>query len=183
MGEERCVTQFELNYYTWLTSLVGMQHHTKLLQELYLTPFIWKLPMDQNRADDGLELRYRYGYSIGMSKEDRDHLMQIRPCSVLEVMAALALRCEEEYMHSGDDTTTQRWFYHMIASLGLIGMNDVKFDTAYVQEKLNKMMERDFLPNGLGSLFFIPNYTEDLRNVDMWYQMLAFLNYYIYGGD
>ena len=183
MAGERCITDFELTYYTWLTNIVGLKHHTKLLQELYLTPFRWVLEMDGNRIDDGLELRYRFGYSVGMTKEERDTLRSIRPCSILEVMAAMALRCEEEYMHSGDDTTTQRWFYHMIASLGLMGMNDAKFDEAVVQEKLNKMMDRDYSPNGLGGLFFIPNYPEDLRTVELWYQMLAFLDYYIYGGE
>jgi hypothetical protein len=174
----------ELGYFAWLKSRVGMEHHQRLLLELYLTPFRWTMDMDENRAGDGLSMRYRYSYSKGLSKEDRDKLDKIRPCSVLEVMISMAVRAEEEYMVSGDDDMTAKWFYHMVASLGLIGMNDVKFDREKVQEKLNKMMNRDYSPNGLGGLFFIPGYDrDDLRTVELWYQMMAYLDYYIYGGE
>lgn len=176
------MTELETPYFNWLTSLVGMKGHQKLLTELYLTPFVWteNFPMDQNRVGDGLSLRYRFSYETHMSKEDRDNLERVRPCSVLEVMIALALRCEEEYMVSGDENNTGKWFYQMVASLGLINMHDAVFDRSKVQEKLNIMMNRGYSPNGLGGLFFIPGYTDDLREVELWYQMMAYLDYYLW---
>lgn len=84
-------------------------------------------------------------------------------------------------MASGEESSVPKWFYHMVASLGLLGMNDVTFDVDKVHEKLNKMLDRDYSANGLGGLFFIPDYPgEDLTTVELWYQMLAYLDYYIY---
>lgn len=171
-------------YFVWLCELVGNRpEYSMLLRELFNTPFFVVLPMDENRVDDGLSLRYRYSIARGLSAQDRLNLKRLHPCSILEVMVSLAVRSEEEYMRAGEDNTTGKWFWYMVSSLGLQGMIDVVYDSSIVQEVLRKMMVRDYSPDGAGSLFYIPGCKEDLRVIEIWYQCMTFLNSYIYGGN
>ena len=64
------------------------------------------------------------------------HLVwMIRPCSVLEMMIALSMRCEEQIMDDPDiGNRTGQWFWDMIDNLGLGEHERLKFDGRYVDE-------------------------------------------------
>jgi hypothetical protein len=99
------------------------------------------------------------------------------PCSVLEMMIALAIRCEENIMDDpliGD--RTRQWFWSMISSLGLSGMTDTRFDNKSVDRVLETFLDRDYKPNGEGGLFTIKRCEKDLRKVEIWYQLLWYLD-------
>ena len=51
-------------YFNWMyDKVVGTKYsYRKLLWRLYEIPFIYILPMDENRKEDGIDLRYRFGY-------------------------------------------------------------------------------------------------------------------------
>lgn len=167
-------------YFEWIYDLVcgGRFHedisYRKLLIHLHNTEFTYILPIDANRADDGINLRYRFAYDKGWAFAD-SYLEG--PCSVLEMMVALAIRCEEDYM---DDPAignrTAQWFWSMITSLGLGHMDDTRFDRIYAREVLTTFLKREYEPNGKGGLFTIRRCKDDLRDVEIWYQMLWYLN-------
>jgi hypothetical protein len=85
-------------YFEWLCEIIDSKRYSrqvsyrKLLAHLHLIEFIWFIPNDDNRADDGIQLRRRFSLQ-------RDDIRLQRylngPCSVLEMMVGLALRCEE----------------------------------------------------------------------------------------
>lgn len=64
------MTEKELNneYFEWMCQLVYDERYTrrlsyqKLLNHLHNIDFQYSLPMDGNRAEDGIDLRYRFGY-------------------------------------------------------------------------------------------------------------------------
>ena len=64
------MTELELNnlYFDWMCQLVcNEQYHRrlsfrKLLNHLHRIDFKYSHPMDCNRAEDGIDLRYRFGY-------------------------------------------------------------------------------------------------------------------------
>lgn len=175
----------EIGYYRWLTGMLpGWEEtHSRLLWALYLTPFKYVVAMDENRQGDGLALRTRYGWQRGLSPEALDILRYEHRCSVLEVMIALALRCEEEYMtHYEDENPVGQWVGPMIESLGLAGYDDQHWNPMAVEEIIERFLERDYSPDGLGSLFYIPGAEEDLRQVEIWYQMLTWINWKTNGG-
>ena len=93
------------------------------------------------------------------------------------MMVALAIRCEETIM---DDTEygdrTGQWFWKMISSLGLSSMSDDMFDKKYATYVINRFLNREYEPNGKGGLFTINNCDEDLRNVEIWYQLCWYLD-------
>ena len=65
--------------------------------------------MDRNRALDGLALRDKYGYSGDPDEE---------PCTVLEMLIALSLRIENQFMTNYDEgDRTSMWFWIMITNI------------------------------------------------------------------
>ncbi len=97
--------------------------------------------------------------------------------TLLQMMVALALRCEENIMMNADygDRTSQ-WFWTMIVTLGLGSMNDAHFDMERATLILDRFLKRDYAPNGTGGLFKIRGCKEDLRKIEIWIQLLWYLN-------
>lgn len=161
-------------YFRWLCSKVYEPNdrisYDKLLEYLYEKEFTWIMPMDENRALDGIDLRSDY---LDLYP---NHDLDNRSCSILEMMIALSIRCEEHIM--SDDcygNRTGEWFWNMILSLGLNTMTDDKFDVQYVDEVLFIFTTRSYRKNGSGGLFTINNPDIDMRGMDIWYQ----LNWYL----
>ncbi len=161
------------DYFYWLVGIISDGHegsYTLLLKQLFETTFVYSLERDANRAHDGLDLRDTYSYEMGGDLDIPNG------CSVLEMMIALSIRCETDVMYNpslGD--CTNRWFWLMIESLGLIGMTDRHFDEVKVRTVLMNFMNRQYETDGRGSLFYIPG-SRGMENEEIWYQMNTFLN-------
>lgn len=124
--------QVKNDYFEWLykNACRGKVHdgvsYRKLFMLMHDTQFDFYIPSDSNRANDGTDLRYRFANRYGYN-----NIMRIidEPCSLLEMMLALAMRCEDTIMNNpvyGDRTT--QWFWGMMKSLGLSYMIDEEFD-------------------------------------------------------
>lgn len=167
-------------YFNWLYEIVCEERYSKdisyhkLLIYLHSREFKYLIPKDENRAADGLNLRYRFELSCDRMPIER-YLND--PCSVLEMMIALAIRCEETIMDDpqiGNRTT--QWFWGMIANLGLGNMTDERFDRKEADRIIDRFLNRDFNPNGRGGLFTVRNCPEDLRDIEIWTTMLWYLD-------
>ena len=154
----------------------------KLFRLLHETEFIYILEMDANRADDGSDLRYRFAWESHLETHEVEDYLDDRPCSVLEMMVALAQRCEEHITDDPDSgNRTGKWFFEMIESLGLLDMDDGNFDKVAAADILVRFMRREYLPSGQGGLFTISDPAYDMRTAEIWYQMMWYLNENIYG--
>lgn len=170
-------------YFNWMCQLVFDGRYSKklsyrrLLKVLHKIEFTYSIPMDGNRAEDGIDLRYRFGYENGCSSSMISAYLDNKTCSVLEMMIALAIRCEEHIMDDPDvGNRTGQWFWNMIVNLGLGSMNDSKFDRAYIEEIVQRFLERKYSRNGSGGLFTVNHSRYDLRTVEIWYQMCWYLD-------
>lgn len=172
------------DYFEWMFDLVcagryarGISYR-KLLSCLHDIEFTYLIPNDANRAEDGIDLRRRYAYDCDLD----DYLYNPRaqlggPCSVLEMMIALTIRCEESIMDdSRFGNRTGQWFWRMISNLGLGSMNDNNFDINYVEDVIEIFLNREYEPDGHGGLFTVRNCDEDLRDVEIWIQLGWYLN-------
>ena len=127
-------------YFNWLYDHVveSKYPYRRLLNRLHEIPFTFILPMDENRMEDGLNLRYRFGLEAGIPQVEIVNKLDISECSVLEMMAALAIRCEENIMNdpeAGDQTA--RWFMEMLSNLELSCMDDDHYDQSYVDHRVD----------------------------------------------
>ena len=159
-------------YFNHLVGLVGEYDHRYLLLALYRTDYVWEYPLDQNREQDGIELRFHYAEKFGIDYRYLEHELGTKPCSVLEMIIALALRIENEYMANDIyDDRTGHWFWNMINSLGLLTYSDNNFDLDKVEEIVFKFLHHQYLPNGAGGLFYMPQPDMDMRKAQIWDQM------------
>lgn len=179
------MTSHELNdiYFDWMQQLVcdseytGDRPYFKLFRLLFETEFYYILPMDSNRAEDGIGLRYRFGYEQNIDPRIIASELDYRPCSVLEMIVALVVRCEEHIMVNLEvGNRFGRWFWNILHNLGLDYMDDDHFDYNTAHDILRDFLERHYGPHGEGGLVYLPDSRDDLRRVDIWYQMMRYLS-------
>lgn len=173
-------SRIEQDYFEWIYGIVCDGRFSEensyriLLEHLHEVEFIYFIPKDDNRASDGIDLRYRYGYFT-----DNDGIEDwiLGPCSVLEMMVALAIRCEETIMCNakmGD--RTGQWFWSMINNLGLGSMTDRNYDQEYVDECIHRLLYREYDSDGRGGLFTIRGCEYDLRKMEIWSQLMRYIS-------
>lgn len=168
------------DYFEWLwnfTKCRGHSQNRKIITLLHNIEFRYSIPMDANREEDGIYLRYRFITEVGIPKNYQEVYAYLNgPCSVLEMMIALAIRCEESIMDDPDiGDRTSEWFWLMMKNLGLDYMSDRKFDRDIAEEKISIFLDRKYKRNGEGGLFVV-NGRRDLRKVEIWYQMCWYLD-------
>lgn len=186
-------TELKERYFDWLCFQVGDCYphagytYHKLLRLLFEIEFTFIMPMDKDRAYDGVDLRFDFGYAI--SESDSMHIrnedaqdvfrsMGDDPCSVLEMMVALAIKCES--FMSDDDIGDRigQWFWDMIVNLGLQSMDDSNYNERYIRRIVDRFLRRQYESNGKGGLFYIDKCYYDLKHSEIWYQMMWYLDRY-----
>lgn len=172
-------------YFEWLCNKVGHNRYAKetsfseLFRTLHSIDFRYIIPKDENRAADGIDLRERFMDEENII-EPYPHVYDgyiSGPCSVLEMMVALAIRCEEDMADNpakGDRTS--QWFWQMIVNLGLGSMMNSRFDREYVEYVIDRFLDREYEPDGTGGLFKIKDCEDDLRDVEIWMQLCWYLD-------
>ena len=181
--------ELQKSYFNWMYRLVCKPEYTgdlsyrELLLYLHDRDFIALMERDQNRVEDGINLRYNFGYEKHIDNVIIATLLDNRPCSVLEMLVALAIRCEAMMNKPDLGDRTGRWFWEMLASLGLEDMDDEVFNWVDTEYILEIFMKREYHPDGRGGLFTIKNCKRDLRDVEIWYQMGWHLNELIEKGE
>lgn len=162
------------NYIAWLCNRVTLDKtkYSRLASLLFATSFDWpgRIPLDANRANDGLQLRYEYYDETGDNIDDI-----LSDCSVLEMMVALAERMDGIMGEPGESQYGE-WFAEMLKNLGLDKQTNRYFDANEVERILENMMYRDIKYSGKGGLFPLRNAVEDQRYLSLWDQMSCYIN-------
>ena len=178
------MTYVQLNkeYFGWLQKLVCDTRYSKslsyrkLLTHLHEIEFTYVNEMDGNRASDGIDLRYRFAYYKNYDWREVASCIDDKPCSVLEMLVALSVRCEEHIMDDPDiGNRTGQWFWNMIVNLGLGSMTDAKFDAAHVEDIIARFLNREYARNGEGGLFTVHNPKYNMQTAEIWWQMMWYL--------
>lgn len=164
-----------VNYLNWLSEIAipdadQRDLYQKLLLGLYSEDFYWSVKNDGNRAGDGENLRWIFEDETGLICEKEG------PCSVLEMLVALARDCENEIMYDPDEgDRTGVWFWEMIENLGLGEMDDWCFDLDQFDIVMRRFLDRKYGADGDGGPFYICGFRGDMRRIELWYQ----LNFYM----
>lgn len=149
-----------------------MQNYRGLAHILFTKEFVWLVPNDDNRVEDGKALRYEFldDEELAVPREE-DYWLDLG-CSVLEVLVGLARRLE---FLSGKDT--HYWFVEMIGNLGLKEYHDAAPDIPEheIIQILDDLIWRQYSHTGRGGLFPLRHPERDQREVEIWYQLNAYL--------
>lgn len=166
-------------YFEWLcgqTTAVKLRKrdrtHWSLLRQLHDKEFVWFIPNDDNRLEDGRDLRVQFVEACKID-EPSDRWMALG-CSMLELLIALSRRLAFE-----TDGEARVWFWHMLEMIGLEQYEDRNYDrtaVGVIDETLNRVIYRQYAPDGTGGLFPLRNPAKDQRDVELWYQLNAYLN-------
>lgn len=142
-----------------------------LLETLYHTEFYSLVPNDDNRGEDGLDLRNEYDKIFDGSAMDPPFVSS----SMLEMLIGLSKRLEFESLESRWEKRPNEWFWVLINNLGI----DFREATDYseydyrerIVQTLDNLLARRYKSNGEGGLFPLKNPRNDQKRVEIWYQM------------
>lgn len=162
-------------YLTWLYGQVAEVKTRKsprtfwnLFKQLYSTEFVWVVPNDDNRAEDGRQLRCEWAAN---TRSEVDPNWLSLGCSFLELLIGLSRRLAFE-----TDGDAPNWFWHLIDNLGLLDCNDrSNFKFEEVDERLFVVIWRTYDRCGNGGLFPLRRTKNDQRKVELWYQLSEYL--------
>ena len=160
-------------YFQWLYSQVGNTEarnpratYWRLLRVLYKKEFLWFVPNDDNRIQDGKDLRLEFADGLSIDAGWMD-----MPCSMLELLIALSRKLSFEA-----DGKPRMWFWVMLENIGLDNKPDAhEFSEEMVDAVLTRVIFRNYDYSGAGGLFPLKEPERDQREVELWYQMCAYV--------
>lgn len=167
-------------YFKWLVDKVcrsnlsethpeNFDNNDIVFTTLYNRKFTYSIPMDANREADGLNLRTRFLDETGI----RAYKFEGDCASLLEVLVALAIRCEDTIMGDTRKDRTYKWFWIMMDNMNIKGSKDESF----INHAIDVMLNRTYNYDGTnGALFHVNNPRSDMRKTEIWYQMNWFLS-------
>jgi hypothetical protein len=162
------------SYFNWLVRVVRHPFHdfTPLLWEMFNVEFVSLVPHDDNRIEDVFALRERY------VSESHGHFRTAHIPSILEVMITLAERMWLVGYDPDDEITPDDWFWRLIDNLGFSEYYGEFPDAATrddIIERLEVLVNREYDHNGSGGLFPLGYPEEDQTDVEVYYQMQAWM--------
>jgi hypothetical protein len=167
-------------YFKWLYEQVAAPDfhgkdltYWKLLKILYQKNIIWFVPNDENRIQDGVDLRKKFILQENIIDPDPEWLDM--DCSFLELMVGLANRLA----FMADNGEAYYWFWVMMDNIGLIGYSDERRYTQRLTDRINSILDevicRTYEPSGLGGFFPLREPRHDQRKRELWYQMSDYI--------
>ena len=160
------------DYYLWLIAQIGVPERNRntyndLFMRLHETEFVWIVPHDDNRLQDGVELRSEFlnGRRI------RD--LEGRPISLLEVLIALSRRVAWT-----TDRSSEFWAWQLLENLRLTKSSDplTGQKAERVEEVLEALIWRTYERDGNGGFFPLNHPLDDQTKREIWDQMNAYVN-------
>lgn len=162
-------------YLNWLYELIENPNtanpsktYWNLANHLYTKEYLWLIPNDDNRAEDGRFLREEFCEDLGLDDMD-PHWVDLG-CSMLEMLIALSRRLSFQ-----DGGEPRDWFWHLIDNLGLRITDRRRFPKNTVEGVLDTIIWRTFNRDGSGGLFPLRHPKDDQRDVEIWSQLHAYL--------
>lgn len=165
-------------YFQWLYSQAcsvkrknPARTYWNLFRMLYQKEFLWWVPNDDNRCEDGIDLRYEFLNCEGIHPEDVDRDWLEIGCSCLELLVGLSRRLAFQTNASAD-----KWFWELMENVDLAKYNDAThIPNRDVENKLDRVIWRTYRRNGQGGLFPLNRPRDDQREIELWYQLNAYL--------
>lgn len=162
-------------YFVWLYNQVGdsairnpTRTYWKVLRQLFTKEFVWIVPNDDNRIEDGKALRYEFVDQSGLINIDLDWMKL--GCSTLELLIGLSRRLAFQC-----DGEPRDWFWHLMDNLDLHYNDRGYLGENRIDGILDRVIWRTYDEDGHGGLFPLHYAAIDQRKIEIWYQMSAYI--------
>lgn len=167
-------------YLEWLYSQVASvkqraktKTYWSLFRQLYRTEFVWLVPNDDNRVQDGRDLRWEFIRECDIRNAEASWMRL--GCSMLELLIGLSRRLAFE-----DGQSPVHWFWVMLGNVELDQCTDMVYQQkpqveTWVENIAERIIFRQYEPDGSGGLFPLQHPMQDQREVELWYQQCAYL--------
>jgi hypothetical protein len=162
------MNKIDYEYYEWLVSQVAVPNNktcNDLFERMHNLEFVWFIPNDDNRVQDGLDLRYEY-------LDEAKRRLALEGATLLEILISLSRKVA--FTAGGDE---RRWAWKLLKNLRLHKMTDPlegnRLDR--VDDILHTLVWRTYERNGQGGFFPLKNSPDDQTKVEIWYQMQAYV--------
>lgn len=170
-------------YFEWLYSQVGAvrnrnpaRSHWNICRKLHSTEFVWLIPNDDNRVEEGKDLRQEF-ISVQGSDGVDPYWMDLG-CSVFEMLIALARRACDLTYTADNETPPGEWFHVFLKNLGFGDATDNKYNEATerrLEAVLDRFIYRNYRVNGRGGLFPLKKPATDQTKEELWYQLNSYV--------
>lgn len=169
--------EFDGLYFTWLVdSVLDVRpldegaNVIEVLDTLFRSKFEWHVEFDRNRAADGVSLRREFLFEnngLNGLLDDRRAQWEGLECSVLEMLIGLANRMALQTDHS-----IKSCFWHMMRNVGI----SKDSTPSEVNDAADLIVNRLYRYDGSdGGLFPLQDPDKDQREVELLYQMYAYI--------
>jgi hypothetical protein len=137
---------------------------------MFKTEFIWIISGDDNRAEDGLNLRREFNDELNLFMNEESWFNS--GCSVLEMLISF---CSRASFQTDIDHTD--WFWEIVSNLDLSdAYDDAFYSESVIAKKLYDFVWRTYAYDGSGGLFPLRHPEEDQRKIEIWYQFCAYIS-------
>lgn len=160
-------------YIDWLAKQIEpnrQRNFDELIRIMHAKEFVYVISNDDSRIQDARDLRLDCFREFKVkSYVDTDVL---GPISVLEILIALSRRMS--FMTS---SPPGEWAWTLLQNLELNKYSGriSRKEAQQIDEVLERLIWRQYEPNGLGGFFPLAWPEEDQREVELWYQMATYL--------
>jgi hypothetical protein len=169
------------DYLRWLVPQVRDENkfptYWELFGIMFETEFVahpgveWYVPNDDNRVQDGRDLRAEFCYANHIRAGSLNRLEPY--CSFLEVLIGLSRR-----MAFAAGGSAQGWAWQFVENLELTRMIDPLSSRKQrkVVDILDTAIRRTYTPDGVGGFFPLAWPDDDQTQKEIWYQMAAYID-------
>lgn len=164
-----------LQYLLWRCNLQKKTEYSRLFEILHHINFDYIIERDENREEDGIYLREDYKIPNDFYS-DLHEPFYCQKCSVLEMLIALAIRVDDEFIGDPSESHPEIFFMEMIKNLGLINFKKNHYKDDEVLFIIYQWMHRKFSCYGRGSPFPVKYDIRDQRKLEIWDQMISYIN-------
>ena len=158
------MTRIDIDYYEWLVSQIHIPNgkdYGDLFTRMHNLEFVWTVPNDDNRVQDGADLRYEFA-------DDRKHEIDLPAVTFLEVLIGLSRRTA--FTAGGE---ADRWAWRLLKNIRLTKMSTPLTEerSQMIDDILDSVIWRTYAADGRGGFFPLNQPQEDQRKIEIWYQM------------
>lgn len=167
------------DYIKWLQNRVDLidtkGSHDSLFKELASYNYDYILPMDENRAQDGIALRYQFY----QNSDSYPRWVLTQPCTFLEFLVALAERMSFICSSYVEDMI-KGIFWKLLDNMTISNLTDDEWEQLDGEKQvgwaISRVCNRTYDADGTGGLFPMAKPKQNQREIQVWYQMQQYFH-------